>query len=136
MGCRRMYQTRRRMGKPVLSNGTRLPRPRRASPRGPSWPAPSKRGGAPVWPGRGMGVGKLAKWAVAAALCAACSQGHTEGPPPPPPVDDGGSPNIGPDAGPPDAGPTLDGGVPDAGGTPDAGGDAGTPPDGGTDGGT
>jgi hypothetical protein len=75
-----------------------------------------------------VGVGKFAILAVAVAFCVGCGQTHAGKPP-----DDGGNPNIGPDAG-ADAGP-ADSGTPDA-GPPDAGHDAGTPPDAGFDAGT
>ena len=113
--------------------------------------------------GRGVVVGKLAKWMVAAALLAGCGGGSKTATPPP----GGGNPNVGVDAGPVDAGPvvdpgpvdagpvvvpvdagSVDAGAPDAGhpdagqpdaGAPDAGNDAGPvdagPPDAGPDGG-
>ena len=110
--------------------------------------------------GRGVVVGKVAKWVMAAALVAGCGGSKTTTPPPgggnvgvdagpvvnPGPVDagpvDAGPVDAGPvDAGPVDAGPVpgpdagpVDAGTPDA-GAPDAGPvDAGTP-DAGPDGG-
>jgi len=80
-------------------------------------------------------VGKFAILAVAVAFCVGCGQGHAGTKPP----DDGGNPNVGPDAGPadsgtPDAGPPAagppDAGPPDA-GPPDAGPPDAGPPDAG-----
>ena len=133
-----MYQRRRLLGKPVLRRGNALPSENgRCVLRPPAsrWPAARKQSGAPELAGRGVGVGKLAKWPVAlvaVAWAAGCGGSKPVAPPP-------GGGNVGVDAGPVDPGPVdagpidagpADAGAPDAGqpdaGQPDAGSDAGT----------